>query len=178
MVRLALAVAFVGALAAAAALSVAFVAEPAAHRGVPSRTQHAARLRAGLPSRGQGETSVSSGSDFATAAAAGAAAAALGLLVGLASGPEMASAVPRPLPDFLLKRPEYLQGVDAANAAWRPGEVDFVTRSRIEALQFPKMQKELQREEEKLRSVPTKAQRVQRAQDNMRRLAETMEIPA
>ena len=30
-------------------------------------------------------------------------------------------------------RPSYMQGVDAALAATKPGEIDFVTRSRIEA---------------------------------------------
>ena len=34
---------------------------------------------------------------------------------------------------FSVVRPSYMQGVDAALAATKPGEIDFVTRSRIEA---------------------------------------------
>lgn len=31
-------------------------------------------------------------------------------------------------PDFQVVRPSYMQGIDAANAAIRPGEVDYATR--------------------------------------------------
>ena len=66
-------------------------------------------------------------------------------------------------PDFQLNRPAYMQGIDAANAATRPGEVDYVTRSRIEALQFPQALKEMEITQQKLSEAPTKEQRVANA---------------
>eukprot|EP00438_Fugacium_kawagutii_P005250 Skav209034 [mRNA] locus=scaffold347:41469:41945:- [translate_table: standard] len=63
-------------------------------------------------------------------------------------------------PDFQVVRPGYMQGIDAANAAIYPGEIDYVTRSRIEAAQFPQAFKELQKAEAKLQDAPTKEQRI------------------
>ena len=62
-------------------------------------------------------------------------------------------------PDFQVVRPGYMQGIDAANAAIKPGEIDYVTRSRIEAAQFPQALKEIEKTQEK-REQPTKEQRV------------------
>ncbi|CAE7495893.1 unnamed protein product [Symbiodinium natans] len=62
-----------------------------------------------------------------------------GLILGLFAMPQDVEAGTGKLrPYFQLERPAYMQGIDAANAAWRPGEIDFVTRSRLEAAQFPK----------------------------------------
>ena len=63
-------------------------------------------------------------------------------------------------PDFQVVRPGYMQGIDAANAAIKPGEIDYVTRSRIEAAQFPEAYKELKKATEKLQEAPTKEQRI------------------
>jgi len=175
MARPVLALVVISSLAVAVGLSATFVAAPISHR---TRTQEAVRLRAGSPSSQNLDSAPRGASAATTAVAAGAAAVVLGLLVGLVSGPEVASATPRPLPDFSLTRPESLMGVDAANAATKPGQVDFVTRSQIEAVQFPSARKEVQRQQEKLRSIPTKAQRVQKAQAQMQQLAKKLEIPA
>ncbi|CAE7357374.1 unnamed protein product [Symbiodinium sp. CCMP2592] len=86
-----------------------------------------------------------------------------GLMIGLFAMPKDVDAVPHPRPDFQLERPGYMQGIDAANAAWRPGEIDFVTRSRLEAAQFPKALKELEHEQEILAKAPTKAERLAKA---------------
>ena len=63
-------------------------------------------------------------------------------------------------PDFQVVRPGYMQGIDAANAAIKPGEIDYVTRSRIEAEQFPQALKEMQKTQAKLQDAPTKEQRI------------------
>ena len=63
-------------------------------------------------------------------------------------------------PDFQVVRPGYMQGIDAANAAFKPGEIDYVTRSRIEAAQFPKAAKEVDMTRAKLQKAPTKEERV------------------
>uniref|UniRef100_A0A6U9TR73 PSI-F n=1 Tax=Zooxanthella nutricula TaxID=1333877 RepID=A0A6U9TR73_9DINO len=110
--------------------------------------------------------------------AAAVAAAMVGLLVGLTSGPQAASAVPRGLPSFSLSRPSYMQGVDAANAATRPGEIDYVTRSRIEALQWPEARKEAEMVRAKEQARPSKAERVARAKQQLQQLLATTEIPA
>eukprot|EP00438_Fugacium_kawagutii_P019973 Skav222683 [mRNA] locus=scaffold1471:61330:84049:- [translate_table: standard] len=81
-----------------------------------------------------------------------------GLVVGLA--PPSWAGTGSGRPDFQVVRPGYMQGIDAANAAIRPGEIDYVTRSRIEAAQFPQAFEELQKAEKKLQEAPTKEQRV------------------
>jgi len=175
MARSALVLVVISSLAVAVGLSATFVAGPIGHS---ARTQQAVRLRAGSPSSQNLDSAPCGSSAVTTAVAAGAAAAVLGLLVGLVCGPEAVSAVPRPLPDFSLTRPESLKGVDAANAATKPGQVDFVTRSQIEAMQFPSARKEIEQQQEKLRSIPTKAERVQKAKAHMQQLAEKLQIPA
>jgi hypothetical protein len=106
------------------------------------------------------------------------AAAMVGVLVGLVAAPQMASAVPRSRPDFMLARPDYMQGADAANAAVKPGEVDFVTRSRIEALQFPTALKEADVVKQKMQAAPTKEERLQKAMSQIKELAKVAEIPS
>ena len=63
-------------------------------------------------------------------------------------------------PDFQVVRPGYMQGIDASNAATKPGEIDYVTRSRIEAEQFPEVLKEIRKTQVKLQDAPTKEQRI------------------
>ena len=53
-----------------------------------------------------------------------------------------------------------MQGIDASNAATKPGEIDYVTRSRIEAEQFPQALKEMEMTQAKLQDAPTKEQRI------------------
>ena len=58
----------------------------------------------------------------------------MGVLAGLVVGLAVPAATwAAPLPEFQLERPGFMQGIDAALAATKPGEIDFVTRSRIEA---------------------------------------------
>ena len=53
-----------------------------------------------------------------------------------------------------------MQGIDASNAATKPGEIDYVTRSRIEAEQFPQVVQEIRKTQAKLQDAPTKEQRI------------------
>ena len=101
-----------------------------------------------------------------------------GAMAGFASGSTVASAVPRPLPEFSLIRPEYMQGVDAANAATSPGTIDFISRSQIEASQFPKAREEVRKQDAAFKAAPSREQRVQRAQVQAERLAKSLEIPS
>jgi len=94
------------------------------------------------------------------AVAAVLAAAVVGVLAGLVTAPKVAMA--DSFPDFFLRRPDYMQGIDAANAAIKPGEIDYVSRSRIEALQFPQTVKEGKAANELMKKAPTKEQRLQR----------------
>jgi len=104
-----------------------------------------------------------------SAVVAGAAAVFVGLAIGLAAGPQMAAAgVTRPLPDFSITRPEYMQGIDASNSAWKPGEIDYVTRSQIEWLQLPKAREEASVAEERLMNAESKEERVQRLMEQAR----------
>jgi len=80
-------------------------------------------------------------------------------------------------PDFQLDRPAYMQGIDAANAATRPGEVDYVTRSRIEALHFPQALKEMEITQQKLSEAPTKEQRVANSLKQLEEYNKVAEIP-
>merc|ERR1712032_918878 len=101
-----------------------------------------------------------------------------GAVAGFASGSTVAMAVPRPLPEFSLIRPDYMQGVDAANAATSRGTIDFITRSKIDALQFPKAREEVRKQEAAFKMAPSREQRVQRAQAQAERLAVFLEIPS
>ena len=93
--------------------------------------------------------------------------------------PSAASAVSsQPLPAFRIQRPDYMQGLDASNAAIRPGEVDFVTRSQMEALTFPVAAEQLEREQGAIRRAPAKVERVERQQQQVERLAAQEQIPA
>mmetsp|Transcript_127517 Transcript_127517/g.303007 ORF Transcript_127517/g.303007 Transcript_127517/m.303007 type:complete len:159 (+) Transcript_127517:89-565(+) len=80
-------------------------------------------------------------------------------------------------PVFQLDRPAYMQGIDAANAATRPGEVDYVTRSRIEALHFPQALKEMEITQQKLSEAPTKEQRVANSLKQLEEYNKVAEIP-
>ena len=55
-----------------------------------------------------------------------------GLMVGIASPASSWAGTGSSRPDFQVVRPSWMQGVDAALAATKPGEIDFVTCSRIE----------------------------------------------
>mmetsp|Transcript_89786 Transcript_89786/g.279343 ORF Transcript_89786/g.279343 Transcript_89786/m.279343 type:complete len:166 (-) Transcript_89786:366-863(-) len=110
---------------------------------------------------------------------AGVVAGLVGLAVGLLASPQLAAAgVARSLPGFSLARPEYMQGDNAANAATKPGEVDYVTRSQIEWLQYPQTVQELQTVDAKLQSVPSKAERVEKVMEQVREFANEADIPA
>jgi len=174
MARPMTATAIVSAMAAALAFSLssgAFLTGPSVQR-IPSKALGTAGIRSfgstsepGLRPAGEPE---------AHPLAAFVLAAALGLTAGyLIPGSKSALAVPRALPDFSLTYPESMKGVDAANAATKPGQFDYVMRSRIEASQFRKARQELVREQEQLRSIPSKAERVQRAQGQLEELAKT-----
>mmetsp|Transcript_3154 Transcript_3154/g.3678 ORF Transcript_3154/g.3678 Transcript_3154/m.3678 type:complete len:168 (+) Transcript_3154:115-618(+) len=114
-----------------------------------------------------------------SAAMAGAVASLVGLALGFLTGPQMASAgVARSLPDFSLVRPDYMQGIDASNAAKRPGEVDYVTRSHIEALLLPIAAEELKVESQKFDASPSRADRVEKLMRQLRELAPEADIPA
>ena len=81
-----------------------------------------------------------------------------GLILGLA--PPSWAGTGSGRPDFQVVRPSYMQGIDTANAAIWPGEIDYVTRSRIEAAQFPQALKEVEKTQAKLENAPTKEQRI------------------
>ena len=67
---------------------------------------------------------------------------------------------------------------DAANAAIKPGEIDYVTRSRIEAAQFPQALQEIEKTQEKLREQPTKEQRVANSLKQLQEYNKVAEIGA
>ena len=81
-------------------------------------------------------------------------------------------------PDFQVVRPGYMQGIDAANAAIWPGEIDYVTRSRIEAAQFPQAFKELEKATAKLQDAPTKEQRIANYWKGVEEYKKIAEIPS
>eukprot|EP00438_Fugacium_kawagutii_P036049 Skav214309 [mRNA] locus=scaffold998:136739:137212:+ [translate_table: standard] len=99
-----------------------------------------------------------------------------GLIVGFAQPSWAGTGSGRP--DFQVVRPGYMQGIDAANAAIWPGEIDYVTRSRIEAAQFPQAFKELQKAEAKLQEAPTKEQRVANYLKGVQEYKKIAEIPS
>jgi len=104
------------------------------------------------------------------------AAAVIGVLAGLVTGPKMAMAASGA--DPLMRRPDYMQGIDAANAATRPGQIDYITRQRIEALQFPQSMEEAKAANELVKKAPTQEQRVQRQKAVLEELSKTTELPA
>mmetsp|Transcript_96868 Transcript_96868/g.312257 ORF Transcript_96868/g.312257 Transcript_96868/m.312257 type:complete len:174 (+) Transcript_96868:208-729(+) len=111
------------------------------------------------------------------AAAAASLAVALGLFAGLLVGPQMASAGgSQALPTFQLSYPPGLQGIDAANSAIEKGEIDFVTRSRIEALGFPQGVKEFKVDDARRRAAPSKAERGEKEQQRIDDYAKTAQI--
>ncbi|CAE7037244.1 nrc-2 [Symbiodinium natans] len=105
-----------------------------------------------------------------------------GLMVGLAV-PASSWAV-NDLPEFLrprkqrfsVVRPSFMQGIDASLAATKPGEIDFVTRSRIEASYFPQVIEELKQEKVKLEAAPSKKERLEKAAQQMREYAKTAQF--
>ncbi|CAE7037238.1 unnamed protein product [Symbiodinium natans] len=97
-----------------------------------------------------------------------------GLMVGLAV-PASSWAV-NDLPEFSVVRPSFMQGIDASLAATKPGEIDFVTRSRIEASYFPQVIEELKQEKVKLEAAPSKKERLEKAAQQMREYAKTAQI--
>eukprot|EP00438_Fugacium_kawagutii_P008759 Skav206802 [mRNA] locus=scaffold1990:188056:188532:- [translate_table: standard] len=99
-----------------------------------------------------------------------------GLIVGLA--PPSWAGTGSGRPDFKVGRPGYMQGIDAANAAIKPGEIDYVTRSRIEAAQFPEAFKELQKTEQKLQDAPTKEQRIANYLSAVQEYKKITELPS
>jgi len=111
--------------------------------------------------------------------ATAAVAALVGVLVGLAAGPQVASAgVARPLPDFALTRPQYMQGIDASNSATKPGEVDYVTRSKIQWMQMSKAREEATLHNARVREGPSKEERVEKVMKQLREFAPEADIPA
>merc|ERR1719152_687348 len=104
-------------------LPAAFMTPPASHRkpdGIVTQTSFATE---------EVELSMPNSNPVGAVLAA----AMVGLLAGLISGPQVAGAA---RPDFLLKRPDYMLGIDAANTSTKRGEIDFVTRSQINALEY------------------------------------------
>ena len=98
-----------------------------------------------------------------------------GLMVGLA--PPSFAGTGSGRPDFQVVRPGYMQGIDAANAAIKPGEIDYVTRSRIEAEQFPQALKEVKKTQEKLQGAPTKEERIENYRKGVEEYKKSAEIP-
>ena len=98
-----------------------------------------------------------------------------GLMVGLA--PPSFAGTGSGRPDFQVVRPGYMQGIDASNAATKPGEIDYVTRSRIEAEQFPEVLKEIRKTQVKLQDAPTKEQRIENYRKGVEEYKKSAEIP-
>ncbi|CAE7037262.1 nrc-2 [Symbiodinium natans] len=97
-----------------------------------------------------------------------------GLMVGLAV-PASSWAV-NDLPEFSVVRPSFMQGIDASLAATKPGEIDFVTRSRIEASYFPQVLEELKQTRVKLEAAPSKEERLAKAAQQMKEYAKTAQF--
>ncbi|CAE7748382.1 Disp1 [Symbiodinium pilosum] len=80
-------------------------------------------------------------------------------------------------PDFQVARPGYMQGIDAALAATKPGEIDH--RARLfewypnPASFFPQVVEELKREQVKLEAAPTKQERLEKNMKQMQEYAKT-----
>mmetsp|Transcript_4717 Transcript_4717/g.11096 ORF Transcript_4717/g.11096 Transcript_4717/m.11096 type:complete len:165 (-) Transcript_4717:50-544(-) len=137
------------AAAAASQASLTFVLLAGGHTELPRAARLAAHPADALPLTEQANSAL-------------AVAVLVGLLAGLASAPQIAAAVPRASSsDFSLERPAYMQGVDASNAATKPGHIDFVTRSRMEAGQFSQAAEEAKRERVLIESAVSKEARVE-----------------
>lgn len=132
------------------------------------------------PARGSSKAPAPSAFDednVSTCIATLAAAAVFGLMVGLAA-PQAASAQQRAHSTFSLDRPAYMQGIDAVGAATKKGEIDWVTRSRIEAMQYPLFVKELQLEKETMaQNIIPKEVRNEREAQKLLELAKVTELP-
>ena len=98
-----------------------------------------------------------------------------GLLIGIFSPQAALAGTGGARPDFQVVRPGYMQGIDAANAASKPGEIDYVTRSRLEAAQFPKAIKELELERTTLSKAPTKEERLQKVQQQVQEYSQSLD---
>lgn len=115
--------------------------------------------------------------DISSCMATLAAAAVIGLAVGLAA-PQAAFAQQRAHPTFSLDRPAYMQGIDAVGAATKKGEIDWVTRSRIEAMQYPLFVKEVKTERELMaKNTISKEVRNEREKQKLLELAKVTELP-
>eukprot|EP00930_Biecheleria_cincta_P000214 TRINITY_DN10044_c0_g1_i2.p1 TRINITY_DN10044_c0_g1~~TRINITY_DN10044_c0_g1_i2.p1 ORF type:complete len:171 (-),score=49.41 TRINITY_DN10044_c0_g1_i2:309-821(-) len=115
--------------------------------------------------------------DVSSCLATLAAAAVIGLAVGLAA-PQAAFAQQRAHPTFSLDRPAYMQGIDAVGAATKKGEIDWITRSRIEAMQYPQYVKELRAEQELMaKNTIPKEVRNERERQKLLELAKVTELP-
>eukprot|EP00933_Yihiella_yeosuensis_P027778 TRINITY_DN2163_c0_g1_i1.p1 TRINITY_DN2163_c0_g1~~TRINITY_DN2163_c0_g1_i1.p1 ORF type:complete len:169 (-),score=51.71 TRINITY_DN2163_c0_g1_i1:360-866(-) len=101
----------------------------------------------------------------------------VGLLAGLVSYPAMTSAA-NLRPEFSVVRPDWMQGIDAALAAVKKGEVDFVTRSHMEMASMPEALEELKKEKDVLDNAPSKEVRVKQQLEHLRELAKITPIPA
>mmetsp|Transcript_68412 Transcript_68412/g.160947 ORF Transcript_68412/g.160947 Transcript_68412/m.160947 type:complete len:165 (+) Transcript_68412:47-541(+) len=97
-----------------------------------------------------------------------------GLIMGLAAPAWAGTGGARP--DFQVVRPGFMQGIDAALAATKPGEIDYVTRSRIEASYFPQVKEELKATSMKLQEAPSKQERLEKVSQQLRDYAEGAEI--
>mmetsp|Transcript_48841 Transcript_48841/g.91494 ORF Transcript_48841/g.91494 Transcript_48841/m.91494 type:complete len:166 (+) Transcript_48841:90-587(+) len=99
-----------------------------------------------------------------------------GLAVGLAAPASSWAGTGGARPDFQVVRPGFMQGIDAALAATKPGEIDYVTRSRIEASYFPQVKEELKATSMKLQEAPSKQERLEKVSQQLRDYAEGAEI--
>eukprot|EP00441_Pelagodinium_beii_P033351 CAMPEP_0197647180 /NCGR_PEP_ID=MMETSP1338-20131121/24424_1 /TAXON_ID=43686 ORGANISM="Pelagodinium beii, Strain RCC1491" /NCGR_SAMPLE_ID=MMETSP1338 /ASSEMBLY_ACC=CAM_ASM_000754 /LENGTH=164 /DNA_ID=CAMNT_0043220909 /DNA_START=70 /DNA_END=564 /DNA_ORIENTATION=+ len=164
MARLAMALSL--AALAVMLLPTVFVTPPSA-----GRIQHEALMKPSVPAAQEVELNMSNSNPVGAMLAA----AMVGLLAGLVTGPQMAKAGGV---QFALQVPDFMKGIDAVNAATKPGEIDFVTRSRIEALQFPMAAKEAKEFNQLIKDGPSKEERLQREKVMMQELAKVTEMPA
>eukprot|EP00441_Pelagodinium_beii_P037244 CAMPEP_0197646946 /NCGR_PEP_ID=MMETSP1338-20131121/23944_1 /TAXON_ID=43686 ORGANISM="Pelagodinium beii, Strain RCC1491" /NCGR_SAMPLE_ID=MMETSP1338 /ASSEMBLY_ACC=CAM_ASM_000754 /LENGTH=164 /DNA_ID=CAMNT_0043220635 /DNA_START=61 /DNA_END=555 /DNA_ORIENTATION=+ len=153
--------------------AVAVVLLPATFVTPPSagRIQHEKLLKPSASAAQEVELNMSNSNPVGAVLAA----AMVGLLAGLVTGPQVAKAG---FPEFSLRVPDYMRGIDAANTATKPGEIDFVTRSRIQALQFPMAMEEVKEFNQLIRDGPSKEERLQREQEMLKELAKVTEIPS
>ncbi|CAE7250121.1 unnamed protein product, partial [Symbiodinium sp. CCMP2456] len=94
-----------------------------------------------------------------------------GLIVGVAVPASSLAGTGGARPDFQVVRPGFMRGIDGASAATEPGEIDHVTRSRIEASYFPQVLEELKQEKAKLEAAPSKQERLIQNMQQMREYA-------
>eukprot|EP00446_Apocalathium_sp_SHHI-4_P035886 CAMPEP_0177317914 /NCGR_PEP_ID=MMETSP0368-20130122/13791_1 /TAXON_ID=447022 ORGANISM="Scrippsiella hangoei-like, Strain SHHI-4" /NCGR_SAMPLE_ID=MMETSP0368 /ASSEMBLY_ACC=CAM_ASM_000363 /LENGTH=173 /DNA_ID=CAMNT_0018777301 /DNA_START=71 /DNA_END=592 /DNA_ORIENTATION=- len=102
----------------------------------------------------------------------------LGLFAGLFAGPQVVSAGgSQALPTFQLSSTQGMQGIDASNATTEKGQMDFVTRCRIEAQAFLEGVKEFKVDEAIRRDAPAKEEQAGMAQQQIDEYAKTAQIP-